>query len=300
MIESMKRTPMWVLLLACCAVVLTGCTDNSLSLPAPQASVVEELRAAGAEGGEVAETESAAPAGTGWATIKGRFVFDGTPPSPRTLATGGKDSPTCDPNGIPDESLVVDASSGAIRDVLIFARKVARVHDDYAAAEGEPTEFDQKNCKFLSHVKPVLVGQPVVLKNSEASVGHNTAISPPGDKAANPLIPPGKDETYRFGRAQNVPVPVSCSIHPWMKAYIIPRDNPYFAVTGPDGEFELKNVPAGEEVEFQVWQESAGGPQGSLVIPGLTDNRGRLIKKLAEDETVDLGDIKVPASAFKL
>jgi hypothetical protein len=296
--KFMRSTRLGWLFTVPLSAVLVGCGDSRLSLPAPQPNVVAELRAGDAEAAaETGATETAAT-GTGWATIKGRFVFEGTAPAPGVLPTGGKDAPTCNPNGIPDESLVVDPNGG-IRDVLIFARKVSRVNDEYASAAGEPTEFDQKNCMFLSHVKPVLVGQPVLLKNSEASVGHNTSISPPGDRAANPLIPPGSEDTYKFGRAQNVPVAVTCSIHPWMKAYIIPRDNPYFAVTGPDGQFEIKDVPAGEEVEFQVWQESAAGPQGSLIIPGLTDNRGRIVKKLAADETVDLGEIKVPAAAFK-
>lgn len=294
----MKRS-LWSLSLALIAAsLLAGCAEDELSVPAPQEKVVAELRAGG---GEAAAGEEAAaePTGTGWGTIKGRFVFDGAVPAARMLQTGGKDAPTCDPNGIRDESLVVDEATKGIRDVLVFARKVSRVNDEFASAKDSPTEFDQKNCQFLSHVKPVLVGQPVTLKNSEASVGHNTAISPPADKAANPLLPPGGTDTYQFSRAQNTPVPVTCSIHPWMKAYIIPRDNPYFAVTGPDGSFEIKDVPAGEKIEFQVWQESAGGPQGSLVVSGLTDAKGRIVKQVADGETLDLGDISVPAGAFK-
>ena len=85
-----------------------------------------------------------------------------------------------------------------------------------------------------------------------------------------------------------------------MKAYILPRDNPYFAVTNDKGQFEIKDVPAGENVEFQVWQEVAGGPQIALVIPGVTDAKGRIVKNLTDGETLDLGEIKVPASAFKL
>ena len=44
-----------------------------------------------------------------------------------------------------------------------------------------------------------------------------------------------------------------------MKAYIIARDDPYVAVTKPDGTFEIKNLPAGEDIEFQVWHEQAPG-----------------------------------------
>jgi hypothetical protein len=38
----------------------------------------------------------------------------------------------------------------------------------------------------------------------------------------------------------------------------MPVDHPWAAVTGPNGEFEIKNVPAGT-YKFQVWHEAAGG-----------------------------------------
>ena len=51
-------------------------------------------------------------------------------------------------------------------------------------------------------------------------------------------------------------MPVVCNIHPWMKAYILSLDHPYMAVTGEDGTFEIKNMPAGQH-EFQFWHEIA-------------------------------------------
>jgi hypothetical protein len=280
---------------------LAGCREESLTFPKPQPEVVASLR----EGGDAsasAETSGEQPSetGTGWGSIRGTFVLDGDPPPRKLLATGGKDAPTCNPNGIPDESLVVDADTKGVKNIVIYARKVSRVHEELAAKQSEAVDFDQKNCMFLSHVKPVLVSQPVILKNSEASVGHNTSISPPADKSTNPLLPPGAQDEYKFSRPQNVPVPVSCSIHPWMKAYILPRENPYFAVSDDKGHFVIDKVPAGEEVEFQLWQEVAGGPQNALVIAGVTDNRGRIVKKLEDGQTLDLGEIKIPLSAFKL
>ena len=34
-------------------------------------------------------------------------------------------------------------------------------------------------------------------------------------------------------------------------------DHPFFAVTGPDGSFEIKGVPAGDQ-NVVVWQEKIG------------------------------------------
>ena len=71
---------------------------------------------------------------------------------------------------------------------------------------------------------------------------------------------------------------------------MLPRKNRYFAVTAADGSFEIANLPAGEELEIQVWHESAAGTQGALVVE--TDaakelkwtKKGRIKIKLEENE----------------
>jgi uncharacterized protein (DUF2141 family) len=41
-------------------------------------------------------------------------------------------------------------------------------------------------------------------------------------------------------------VRLQCNQHPWMRAYVNVMTNPYFAVSKPDGSFEIKNLPPGE------------------------------------------------------
>jgi hypothetical protein len=55
------------------------------------------------------------------------------------------------------------------------------------------------------------------------------------------------------------PVKLECDIHAWMSAYLLVRDNPYFAVTDKDGKFSIKNLPVGEHT-FIAWH-----PTGYLV-----------------------------------
>jgi hypothetical protein len=42
-----------------------------------------------------------------------------------------------------------------------------------------------------------------------------------------------------------------------MKGYIMVFEHPFFAITGPDGSFEIQGVPAGEQ-RLVVWQETKG------------------------------------------
>ncbi|MGD9646834.1 MAG: hypothetical protein AB7U73_14055 [Pirellulales bacterium] len=298
------RSVALVAALALLAAVVTGCGSRSYEQPLAQADVVDAVRKSLASGAAEAEGSSgsaatATPTGTGWGSLTGTFLFEGPLPPVKLLPTGGKDAPTCNPDGIPDESLVVDPQTKGIKNLLVFVRKVSRINPAMTEAASQPAVFDQKNCMFLSHVLPVEVKQTVILRNSEETVGHNTQISPPADTAVNPLLPPGGSQDYAFGRPQNVPVPATCSIHPWMKAYIIPRDNPYFAVTDAAGKFTIPNIPDGEELEIQLWHESAAGARGALVVPGLTDGKGIIKRKLGENEAVDLGAIQLSAPAFQ-
>jgi hypothetical protein len=61
-------------------------------------------------------------------------------------------------------------------------------------------------------------------------------------------------------------IPVKCNIHSWMHAYIGAVAHPYFAVTGPDGTFEIRNVPPGDYV-IEAWQEKMGTAEQKVTLP---------------------------------
>ena len=70
-----------------------------------------------------------------------------------------------------------------------------------------------------------------------------------------------------------------------MAAYGIVRKSPYIAVTDENGQFELKNVPAGVPLEFRIWQEKSRF-LGEAEITGTFDKfKGWLNLQLTPDET---------------
>ena len=114
---------------------------------------------------------------------------------------------------------------------------------------------DQKKMAFLPHVVAVQQGTTVDFLNSDA-VGHNVywpSIS--GNKKLSHNLgtwPKGEKKSFQF----NDPGAASllCNVHPEMSGYVVVVPTPYFAVTDKDGNFEIKNIPAGKYT-LKTWSE---------------------------------------------
>lgn len=295
---SDKTRLAWLALPGLALVVWLGCGRAEVGDPQPDRELAKQIRGGEAGGGAADSASTAEPAGEGWGKLVGVFHYQGSAPQLGSLATGGKDAEVCDQAPIPDQSLIVDSGSGGIKNIIVYARRTSRIHESYEASAEEPQVFDQENCLFLSHVMPMRVSQPLMIKNSDP-IGHNTNISPPADRSVNVLLPGGGESEYQFTRQQNTPVAVACNIHPWMKSYILPRNDPYFALTDEQGQFTIENLPAGEEIEFQIWHERSSGSQGALQITGLTDGNGRFKQTIPADGELNLETIEVPPGAFQ-
>jgi hypothetical protein len=129
-------------------------------------------------------------------------------------------------------------------------------------------EVDQPHCAFLPHVqtafpsyydpktkKQTPSGQELIIKNN-AKMNHNTKWGGgPKNQGANPMLPPGKDLKLDVNADDTIPISLSCSIHTWMTGYIWALDTPFAAVTNDKGEYEIKNVPAGADLQLYVWHE---------------------------------------------
>jgi hypothetical protein len=227
------------------------------------------------------------------ATIKGKFVYDGDPPKPVQIECN-KDQATCCTMPHFDKSLVV-GKDGSIANIVVYVRtRGLKAPADVLAKHKEPVLLDNKTCVFEPHVVGVVTGQKLVIGNSD-NVGHNTNIAAQG---FNPIVPAGGKVESTPKTVTLIPNEVSCNIHPWMKAWVLVRPDPFFAVSKEDGSFEISGLPVGKEVEFQVWQEKSGFVT-DVKLDGKTTAwaRGRFKQKLKAGDN-DLGEIKVAAKIF--
>jgi plastocyanin len=297
-----RQSQFWVFCGALFVVALAGCGGSAAG---PEANPVEAdkirdkllsakvVTNASSESGGGAKTQPAAKKFDGWATLKGRFVVVGPAPTEAPIVAT-KDKAECGVHPLFNESVVVGKDNG-LANVVVWVRTTRLpVHPDYAKSAAKQVVLDNHDCRFEPHVLGIRVGQTLLVKNSD-TVAHNTKVD--GESLQfNQLIPAGTSTEKSVDAAEKQPAPVACSIHEWMSGKIVVRPDPYFAISDKNGNFEIKNLPAGE-LEFQAWQEA-----GNLALdrPDLKwDSKGRFTITLEKDTERDLKDLSVPAATLQ-
>lgn len=259
MLYKAKSTP-WLLTMA--TLLSVGCGEyggGSSLIPSVTVLPAEIGGGATTEANESPDTVGAESTGSGPGVFTGRVVLNGAPPTLAPLFVQGaniKDKEVCSAVDVPDERLVV-AADGGVQNVFVFMKKAPK--GSQSPDVNSELFFDQKNCRFKPHCMIVPVGATLKVL-SDDSVAHNTHTNPAKNQGVSNLVD-GNDREGKleltYTTSEN-PFTVTCDFHSWMKAYHLPLDHPYGAVTDENGNFEIKDVPSGEH-EFVVWHESASG-----------------------------------------
>lgn len=235
------------------AIIVSAPDANTTSAPsvlnpAPTTTLVDSSPTA-----TPSTTTAAGPASAeGWGTLKGRVTLTGADPKFPPLDSSTKDPNVCAKQPVPNEKLVVGPDNG-VKFAIVYLPKPTKVNDEAkSAAQTAKVEFDQQNCVFKPHVLAAMVGAKIKIRSSDP-VGHNVN-SKVDNNSFNSAVSTGQEIDMPLTAAARKPGLLVCDIHPWMSAYWLILDNPYFAVTDEKGNYEIKNVPAGTQ-KVVVWQE---------------------------------------------
>lgn len=156
---------------------------------------------------------------------------------------------------------------------------VDAIPDKKFDAPAEHVVIDQRKMTFAPHVAVVQQGTTVEFLNSDP-VGHNVywpSISG-NKKLAHNLgtWPQGQKKPFQFndlGAAS-----LLCNVHPEMSGYVVVVPTPYFAMTDKEGNFEIKNIPAGKYT-LKTWSEEGKPTTQAVDVSGATASVELTVKK---------------------
>jgi plastocyanin len=226
----------------------------------------------------------------GWGTVKGQVLWSGDIPAAEQLKVD-KDQPACLAHGpLLAQNYVIDPKSKGVRWVIVWLAdpknptKALPIAPSLKEVKPKKVELDQPTCQFEPHALALRVGQTLEVKNT-AKVPHNIKVdSGPTNVNMNQIVAPGgKLPISGFKPTTSAAISVSCTIHGWMKGYIRVFSHPYFAVTDAEGNFEIKDAPAGTW-NLIAWQDAG------WVLPG---GKNGMPVTITADGTTDVGKIEM-------
>jgi hypothetical protein len=163
-----------------------------------------------------------------------------------------------DPKCVAEPGATSDAlligPGGGLQNVFVYVKE--GLEGRTYAVPTTPAVLDQKGCRYVPHVVGVQVGQPLRISNSDATL-HNVNAAPTANRAFNFGQPASVPAVTRQFDRPEIMIPMRCDVHGWMNAYVGVVAHPFFAVTGPDGTFEIKGLTPGAYT-IEAWHEQLG------------------------------------------
>jgi plastocyanin len=194
-------------------------------------------------------------------TITGEVRVEGTvPPMAEIRFSGFGECASQHRGPVPAGDLVV--TDGKVANAFVYVEK--GLENRVFAIPTEAVEIDQSGCLYRPRVAGAQAGQTIRFVNGDALL-HNVHGTPKASAGWNvSLARQGAAREIRVNRPE-VMVSVRCDLHPWMQGWLGIVDHPYFAVTGADGTFALRDVPPGEYT-VTVWHERLGTQQTRVTL----------------------------------
>lgn len=186
--------------------------------------------------------------------LKGTVKYDGPAPKLEPFKAT-RDVNVCG-QAVPNES--AEVSNGDLANVVVTVA---------GTSLPKPTPrtitIDQQGCRYHPHVQAAPTGSTLEILNSDPML-HNIH-GRMGTQTLFNLAMPLKGQKIPRRLPTAGLVDIKCDVHSWMQGYVVVTDEPS-AVTGKDGAFEIKDLPAGTYT-VTAWQETLGKKSQQVNVP---------------------------------
>jgi plastocyanin len=198
-------------------------------------------------------------------SIVGTVTFKGTAPHSRLIHMDA--DPVCyavNKGNVKSPALIL-GDNNTLGNVFVYI-KSGLAKTNYPAPSTDAV-ISQAGCNYDPHVLGVMAGQKVKFLNPDGTL-HNVHVMSKINPEFNASMPDFRKEMEVSFDKPEFMFPVRCDVHPWMQAWVSVMSHPFFAVTGPDGKFDIKNIPAGTYV-IEAWHEKLESRTATVTV---TDN----------------------------
>ena len=195
------------------------------------------------------------------ADVSGKALLDGPAPKPKAISM--KAVPDCDKHHTDPvyEETIVAGEGGELKNVVVYVKDGAKLGGEQRK---ETVVLDQKGCIYTPHVVAVQVGQELKARNSDDFLHNVHGLCKDNPEFNFPQQTKGQENKIDATKAAETYV-VKCDVHPWMKAWVVVLDHPFFAVTGDNGQFDIKGLKAGKYT-LVAWQERLGTQEAEVEV----------------------------------
>lgn len=221
-----------------------------------------QRRAGRLKGTPAANSKGSLSALHGNGVITGRIDFEGPPP--KRIRVSMASDPVCaklNPGPVYLEDYQVNPD-GSLPNAFVYVESGLGIRS-YPVPK-QPAVLTQVGCMFRPHVFGVMAGQTIKIVSKDQTT-HNVDFVPRKNRGWDRSLLPGAAPLYVRFRKPEVMIPVTCNKHRWMYAYVGVTTNPFYAVTGSDGTFTIKGLPAGAYV-LGVWTATFGTQKQQVVV----------------------------------
>ena len=216
-------------------------------------------------------------------TISGRVSLGGAAP-PVPQLTVHKDVQCCG-STIPSPRLSLGKDNG-LKNAVVYLEKVTGGKRLDISTQ---VLLDQRECHFEPHVVIVPYGAQLVIRNSDEVLHNVRAYHIEDGRTVFNIAQPikGQQTSIRPALFDRPGIyHATCDAgHPWMSAFIVVAEHPYYVITDDNGEFTLEDIPPGK-YRLKVWH-------GGVHIKDTRKSGNEVLQYIYEDPYIASREVTV-------